>query len=419
VDNIYQNNFVIEPPKNEPEEFIVGEPVFHYENMRIESSGKSFSNEIQVGEILKVKIDVRNTGSTGILPVHLYLDRQIAQTKLFPVVHNNSRQIEFELRLTKPGEHQIAVGTVPFENISVVGERIAVIFDKLCVSDLIAPERKVIFVSAVLSNFENSNKAVTAELFLNDEVQASKHVRITKVNSEEVQFRIQPKAGRYMIRIGNSTSKQLKIYSHRQIDLLRSEMRDYTSVTASPGKVEINQKQNRYKIHSAGSDFFHAEDSYTAIYLTKKVEGNFVARVKVKGFGNRTHEWFRAGLFARNDMTKSFDTAPGSKGSVLMFTTPGRVGIQWDEFGNGCMHKADSQNLSEDFSFPLWLKLERHGNNFSGVISYDGETWLNSKYTTEIPGLNFSIHLGLAAGSCDQILYMVEFEDFQIIVEKK
>ncbi len=50
-------------------------------------------------------------------------------------------------------------------------------------------------------------------------------------------------------------------------------------------------------------------------------------------------------------MTKSFDTAPGIKGSVFIFTTPGRAGIQWDEFGNGCMHKADSQNLPEDISF--------------------------------------------------------------------
>ena len=111
--------------------------------------------------------------------------------------------------------------------------------------------------------------------------------------------------------------------------------------------------------------------------------------------------------------------APGSKGSILMFTTPARAGIQWDEFGNGCMHKADSQNLPEDFSFPLWLKLQRRGNSFSGAISYDGQTWVNSKYTKQVPGLNASVHLGLAAGSPDQIPYEVEFEDFQIAVEKK
>lgn len=419
VDNIYQNNFVIAPPENKPEDFILGEPEFHYKNMQIELFNKSFVNKTQVGEIIKVKTDVKNTGSTGMLPVRLYLNRQIVQTKLFPVVHNNSRQIEFELRLHKPGEYQIAVGTVPFQTISVVGEKIAFMFDELHICDLIAPEGKTIFVTAVLGNLENSDQTVTAELYLNDKVHTSKSVRIAKMNSEKVQFPIQPKAGEYRVKIGNSRSKKLKVYSHFPIVLFQAEMKNYTSVTASPGKVEINQKQNRYKIQAAGSDFFHAEDSYAAIYLAEKVKGNFVATVKVKGFGNRTHEWFRAGLFARNDMTKSFDTAPGSKGSVLMFTTPGRAGMLWDEFGDGCMHKANSQNLPEDFSFPLWLKLERHGNSFSGAISYDGETWINSKYTKEVPGLNFSIHLGLAAGSCDQIPYVVEFEDFQIIVEKK
>ena len=419
VDNIYRNNFVIETPENKPEDFILGEPEFDYKNMRIELPDKSFANEIKTGETFEVKADVKNTGSTGILPVHLYIDRQMVQTKLFPVVQNNIRQIVFEVSLHKPGEYQIAVGTVPFQTISVVGEKSTLITGELLVSDLIAPEGKTVFVTAAVNNLENSDQDVTAELYLDEKVYTSKSIHISKMNSEKVQFQIQPKAGEYRVKIGNSPSKQIKIYSHRPIDLRRADMKNYTSVTASPARVEINQKQNRYKIQAAGSDFFHAEDSYAAIYLAEKIKGNFVATVKVKGFGSRTHEWFRAGLFVRNDMTKSFDTTPGSKGSVLMFTTPGRAGIQWDEFSNGCMHKADSQNLPEDISFPLWLRLERHGNSFSGAISYDGQTWIDSKYTKDVPGLNISVHLGLAAGSCDQIPYTVEFEDLQIIVEKK
>jgi hypothetical protein len=202
VDNIYQNNFVIDPPKNKPEDFILGEPEFHYENMRIEFSNKSFANEIQAGEILKVKTNVKNIGSTGILPVNLYLDRQIVQTKLFPVVHNNTRQIEFELRITTPGEHQISVGTIPFQTISVAGERIAFMFDELHISDLMAPEGKTVFVTAVLNNLEKSDQTVTAELYLNDEVHTSKSVRIAKMNSEKVQFQIQPEAGEYTVKIG-------------------------------------------------------------------------------------------------------------------------------------------------------------------------------------------------------------------------
>ena len=125
--------------------------------------------------------------------------------------------------------------------------------------------------------------------------------------------------------------------------------------------MESDPENDTYKITAGGSDFFHAEDSYAAIFM-KKIKGDFVATVKINKFGDRTHEWFRAGLFVRNDMTQSFDTQPGSKGSMLLFGTPGRAGINYDEFGNGCMHKANSQNLPEDIEFPIWLKLTRHGN---------------------------------------------------------
>ena len=149
----------------------------------------------------------------------------------------------------------------------------------------------------------------------------------------------------------------------------------------------------------------------------EKIKGNFTTTVKVTRFGHRTHEWFRAGIFVRNNITKSFDTGPGSLGSVLMFTTPGRAGIQWDEFGDGCMHKASSENLPENIQFPVWLKLERHGDSFSGYVSLDGENWSIERHTKPVPGLADTIDVGLAAGSDNQIPYLVEFEDLQLEVE--
>ena len=190
----------------------------------------------------------------------------------------------------------------------------------------------------------------------------------------------------------------------------------HISGTARNSQFDIDQKNNKYKIEATGTDFYHAEDSYGALYL-KGVAGNFVATVKATAFGRRTHEWFRAGLFARNDMSKSFDTKPGSKGSVLMFATPGRAGIQWDEFADGCMHKASSENLPENMTYPIWIKLVRRGNSFSGYISLDGENWFIEQNTTDIPGLQQSIDIGLAAGSCDEKPYWVEFEDFQVLLE--
>ena len=140
---------------------------------------------------------------------------------------------------------------------------------------------------------------------------------------------------------------------------------------------------------------------------------------QLTSFGNRTHEWFRSGLFVSNDISKSFDVQPGSKGSVLVFGTPGRAGIEYDEFANGCMHKASSQNLPENSKTPIYLKMVRHGNSFSGYISLDGKNWIIERHTTDIPGISEAIDLGLAAGGPDKQQYWVEFTDWKIDTAKQ
>jgi len=144
-----------------------------------------------------------------------------------------------------------------------------------------------------------------------------------------------------------------------------------------------------------------------------------VATVKVTAFGERTHEWFRAGLFARNRMDNSFDAHPGSKGSFLVFTSPSRAGVNYDEFGNGCMHKASSQNLPQGTKMPVWLKLERHGDHFTGSVSLDGKNWIITRQSGDLPGLAETIDVGLAAGAPDKKTYWVQFEDWTLKVAKE
>jgi regulation of enolase protein 1 (concanavalin A-like superfamily) len=193
----------------------------------------------------------------------------------------------------------------------------------------------------------------------------------------------------------------------------------YRAVRAEPCEITIDQANNKFRLKTAGTDFFHGEDSYASVYLKEPIKGNFVATVKVVGFGERTNEWYRAGLFARNDMTKSFETGAGSKGSVLMFVSPRRAGMNWDEHGDGCMHKASSENHPELEKYPMWIKLVRHGDSFSGYVSYDKKRWTISRHTQDLPGINEAVHLGIASGGPDQRIYYVDFEDFQLHLEKE
>ncbi len=417
IDNIYRNNYVIEAPENVPEEIISGDPVFQYSDLNISAPGEINPGTATAGSIISVSANVFNSGSSGIGPVELYLDGKITEKRSCPVISNNSRRISFELRIYDAGSHTIAIGNTAYKEIFIEGEKPAVVFEDMQLSDTSILSGESTIIKAFAKNLLPYPLDEKVQLFLNNEEFSSHSVRLDVNESKEVSFEISPGPGNYIVRIVNSNEMNLTVSDWVKIEPDKEDLFTYCSAKAKPCNFEPDPGTDTYKITAGGSDFFHAEDSYATLFM-KQIKGDFVATVKINKFGDRTHEWFRAGLFVRNDMTKSFDTQPGSKGSMLLFGTPGRAGIEYDEFGNGCMHKANSQNLPEDTQFPIWLKLIRNGNSFTGTISLDGETWINEKRSNELPGLSEAIDLGLAAGSPDKKQYWVEFKDWEIKVEK-
>lgn len=416
VDNLYENNYVIDAPANAPETFISGVPDFQICDLQIHAADME-GEYAKSGSIINISATVLNEGSTGIAPVQLYLDGKIYKVKEIPVIHNNSVRVDFDVRLYDEGLHQLAIGSTDYEEIKIEGSKPPVVFEELKLSDSQVLKGEKIQVSAIARNLKGSPQGVQAKLYIDNKLQKTMKYELEAGESMPIEFLVSPEIGVHKIRIGNSNEAPLTVQDFTVIDFKNSNLSEYCSAKAKPYEINADKQQNSYRIKAGGSDFYHAEDSYAAVFL-KKLKGDFVATVKIKQFGDRTHEWFRAGLFARNDITQSFDTKPGSKGSFLMFGTPGRAGVNYDEFANGCMHKASSQNLPEDIKFPYWLKLERHGNYFVGYISLDGENWINEKRSADIPGLAEAIDLGLAAGSPDQIPYWVDFEDWVVKVAK-
>lgn len=417
VDNLYVDNYVIETPAIAPETFITGEPEFSYSDLQLHATSRP-DGVVESGTAIRVSATVKNGGSTGIAIVPLYLDGKIYEEKKVPMIKGNEGEVDFSVRLFDAGEHQFAIGTTEYKQITIKGDKPSVVFEDLTLSDaqVLSGENVRVYVTA--RNLEGTTRNASAKLMIGDQTVESKESSLEPNASEQLSFNISQKPGIYNVRVGNSNVVALEVKDFTSLDPSKGDLFEYCSAKAKPFKIDSDKKNNSYRIEAAGSDFFHAEDSYAAVY-TKKLKGDFVATVKINQFGDRTHEWFRAGLFARNDMEKSFDTQPGSKGSFLMFGTPGRAGVNYDEFANGCMHKASSQNLPENTELPYWLKLERHGNYFVGSISLDGETWIYEKRSDDIPGLAEEIDLGLAAGAPDQKSYWVEFADWQIKVAKE
>ncbi len=416
-DNTYRNNFKIEAPAHSPETIIEGEPEFSESNLQIEAASKNASGAVLAGSVIRLTADVTNAGATGIAPVELYVDGKIKERKLFPVIKNNSRKIEFEVRLYDAGEHQVAIGSTAYQTLKIEGEKPAIVFEdfKLSGDRLIQGEK--VKATATARNLLATAQTMNASLFVDNRKVQNQTIELKPNGTQIVSFELEPIVGKHQLRIENSAEKELIVAEGQVLDLTNMPVLKYCSAKAKPFDIEADAKANRFKITAGGSDFYHAEDSYAAAYV-KGIKGDFVATVKINQFGNRTHEWFRSGLFVRNDIAQSFDVQPGSKGSVLVFGTPGRAGIEYDEFANGCMHKASSTNLPENSKTPIYLKMVRHGNSFSGYISLDGKNWIIERHSVDIPGINETIDLGLAAGGPDKRQYWVEFTDWKIEVAR-
>lgn len=416
-DNTYRNNFTIEAPAQAPEKIIEGEPQLEESNLKIEAPSQTPSGAVVAGSIIRLTADVTNKGATGIAPVELYIDGKVKERRLFPVIKNNSRPIEFEVRLYDAGEHHLAIGSTAYQTVRIEGQKPAVVFEEFRLSGDRLIQGEKVKATALARNLTPALQKVNATLFLDNQEVQSQPVELKPDETRLVSFELEPAAGHHLLRIGNSAEKALNVAQGKLLDLPSMPVLEYCSAKAKPYQIEADVKANRFKITAGGSDFFHAEDSYAAAYV-KGIKGDFVATVKINRFGDRTHEWFRSGLFVRNDIAQSFDVQPGSKGSVLVFGTPGRAGIEYDEFANGCMHKASSTNLPENTQMPIYLKMVRHGNSFSGYISLDGKNWIIERHTTDIPGIAESVDLGLAAGGPDKRQYWVEFTDWKIEVAK-
>ncbi len=418
VDNLYQNNYKIETPKTAPVGIIIGNPKFEYGDLKIEKNKLENITKFNTGEFVKVSTSVMNIGATGINNISLSVDGIVVKTKRTPIVENNMRTISFEYLLSQPGEHRIAIESTPVKVITVEGAPLSFFYEALTVSSNIIPAGEEIIIKAKVKKVKEQGSKTKAMLYANNIVVQTQQVEFGNSDFKNVEFKYSPKAGDNKIRIGNSKSEEVLVYPHRSIDVSKVEFAQYCDTRAEPHKIDIDQENNKFRIEAAGIDFYHGEDSYASVYLKNSIKGNFVATVKLTGFGNRTNEWFRSGLFVRNDMEKSFGTGLGSKGSVLMFASPGRAGMNWDEYGDGCMHKANSENHPIKDTYPIWIKLVRHGNSFSGYVSYDGMKWVVSRHTEDLPGVNEAVHLGLAAGAPDQLVYSVNFAEFKLNVEE-
>jgi hypothetical protein len=414
VDNSYENNHLIDAPVIRPEEIIDGKAALSYKNLEIKATGPS-----STGNDFRFSATVANSGSTGMEEIYLYIDGKVVTAQKLPFISKNERRIEFTHKFSDPGKHTVAIGKTPPQELVITGDPLYIIYRGLKTPLSEVPLGDSLFVSIEAQNIRGEKNSQKVEMMVDGKVVIMNEVTLSEHETKQIGFSYLADVGSHMVTIANQPPLKINVYPVKMVDLAATPFMTYCSATAKPCKFDYDIRKNLFGITAAGTDFLHAEDSYGAIYMKGVIEGNFVATVKVTSFSEGISEWFRAGIFVRNDLSKTNSSKSSTLGSFLLFSTTKRCGAQWDEFGDGCMHNTKSKNYGVDQPIPVWLKLVRHGNRFSGYYSFDNKNWIISRESGDIPGMAKKMDIGLAGGANDQKVSTVIFENFQLEVEKK
>ena len=140
-----------------------------------------------------------------------------------------------------------------------------------------------------------------------------------------------------------------------------------------------------FTLKGSGADIWETADG--CHFISRSLSGDFVITARLASMAN-TDYWAKAGLMARES------TAAGSRNvSLLVSPEGGGTRLQWRSSAGG--HTSDHQLSGSNA--PLWLRIVRSANTFTGWQSDDGLTWTSTHTVTA--AMTSALLLGLAVTS--------------------
>jgi len=134
-----------------------------------------------------------------------------------------------------------------------------------------------------------------------------------------------------------------------------------------------------WTIYGGGSDIWNASDQFNYAYTSVSGDQYIIAKITSLA---ETDVWAKGGLMFRDDNTST------ARFVALEVTPENGVTLQWRS-----ATASDCGNTGISGVAPVWLKLVRSGNVFTGYSSSDGNTWTSVGSTTIT--LNTACLLGL------------------------
>jgi len=121
----------------------------------------------------------------------------------------------------------------------------------------------------------------------------------------------------------------------------------------------------QYLISSNTADIWGTSDNFRFVY--KKLNGDGAVSAKVLGVTGGSATWAKAGVMIRESL------APSSPYALMHPTPDGRRAFQ-NRPATG-VNAVSAHSDTEAVTFPVWVKVERKSNQFTGYYSQDGLVW--------------------------------------------
>ncbi|MCP4640693.1 MAG: DUF1349 domain-containing protein, partial [bacterium] len=167
------------------------------------------------------------------------------------------------------------------------------------------------------------------------------------------------------------------------------EFTDVTVGSADPGATVVTE--GVYEVTGNGNDIWDNADAFQYYYTELVGDGMIVARVVDMGEGS--NDWAKGGVMVR----QSLDAGSMHTITALTGSAGGGATFQRRPATDG---SSDSNHDLADgpYAAPYWVKTVRIGNDFTGYISADGETWVQAGDTVTIEMAD-PVLIGLAVTS--------------------
>jgi len=143
-------------------------------------------------------------------------------------------------------------------------------------------------------------------------------------------------------------------------------------------------------MNGIGTDIWGTGDQFRYAYKSLSGNGSIVARID--SLDMSPDVWVKAGVMIRQD------TGTGSQHSFMPITGSGGNGASWQGRVGQSLDSVNEDNAGELVAAPYWVRIDRSGNNLTGFISPDGETWTQIGDPREV-AMNDPVLIGLALTS--------------------